>query len=381
MNPRALFLFAALTLVACTDAGAGTPDAGAAPDAGGSPDAGPSPLTVIEDVEQAVDLTADGRTLLLQSLLTTTGDVYFYDTVTGVLEKKTESGSFDSPVFAISSDGRRVVGVVGAPFEAALWSEAEGWKKLGNAFETGCDPQVSGAWDVSADGSVLVGLAWDGCRTQAVRWSDASGTGAFEKLQRLGVASGSERATVVSANGKIAAGFAQREMVDRSPALWRADGSGILLDPSGENVAEVLSLTADGATAGGIWNQEGFLWSEATGVVTIGRLPDVMPNEPTHVNAVAAGGTLAFGASGDSWTGTQRAFVWTADAGMKPLAEVVTAAGVAIPEGLVLANVRTSSTDGTVIAGQAVDTTQPVGPSFKQVSFVLRLPVSAYGLE
>jgi hypothetical protein len=59
---------------------------------------------------------------------------------------------------------------------------------------------------------------------------------------------------------------------------------------------------------------------------------------------------------------------------MRPLADVVTAAGLTIPEGSTLTNVLAASEDGTVVLGQASDA------EFNITSFVLKLPLSAYGL-
>jgi hypothetical protein len=78
--------------------------------------------------------------------------------------------------------------------------------------------------------------------------------------------------------------------------------------------------------------------------------------------------------SGQPFFGNPVAFVWTQAGGMRPLVDVVTAAGLTIPEGAKLTQVLASSTDGTVILGQATLA------DFSIVCFVLRLPLSAYGL-
>jgi hypothetical protein len=57
-----------------------------------------------------------------------------------------------------------------------------------------------------------------------------------------------------------------------------------------------------------------------------------------------------------------------------PPRHVATAAGITVPEGYQLTNVFSASTDGTVVVGTANTA------DFAQVSFVLRLPLSAYGL-
>ena len=66
------------------------------------------------------------------------------------------------------------------------------------------------------------------------------------------------------------------------------------------------------------------------------------------------------------------AFVWTADAGTRALADVVTAAGVTLPEGTWLQSVLAASADGTVLIGTAFD------GEGNPKTFVLRVPASAY---
>ena len=66
--------------------------------------------------------------------------------------------------------------------------------------------------------------------------------------------------------------------------------------------------------------------------------------------------------------------MWTAAGGMQQLDSVAVAHGVTIPDGYLLTNVQAASADGTAVLGIAY------GPNFSQVTFVLTLPVSAYGL-
>jgi hypothetical protein len=88
---------------------------------------------------------------------------------------------------------------------------------------------------------------------------------------------------------------------------------------------------------------------------------------------MSADGALIFGGVGDVFFTTPIAFVWTAAAGMRPLADVAAAAGVTLPAGMLLGSVLGASADGTVLAGTALD-----GDGNPR-TFVLRLPRSAYG--
>ena len=335
-------------------------------------------------IDTAVDLTPDGSVALLTALGSAEGDVYLCDTETLVPDLVTTAGSPLRDFVTGISATLRVSALHGDPVQAGLWSEAGDWLDLGSTTPVGCDQDIAGAWDLSADGSVAVGMVWNGCAAEAFRWSDSTGVGVFTPMEVLGASfpgsklPPSNRATVISDDGAVAAGWAQTDIVDRWPALWFKTGEGTLLDAGGmfpaDAPGEILSISADGAVVAGIWNQDGFYWSEASGLVDIGRLPTSLPGEPCHPNAISLGGQLIFGGSGDPFFGIPAAFVWTEADGMRSLQEIAAASGIHIPDGTLLTNVLAASVDGSIVLGTAVD------ESLQQQSFVLKLPVSAYGL-
>lgn len=137
----------------------------------------------------------------------------------------------------------------------------------------------------------------------------------------------------------------------------------------------MLSISADGKTVAGIWNQEGFYWTQGTGVVNLGQLPgDGAFTGGIFPNAIAADGKLILGTVGSPFFAVPRAFVWTSAGGMQQLDSLAISHGVTIPEGYLLTNIQAASADGSVVLGTAYD------PRFFQLTFVLTLPVSAYGL-
>jgi hypothetical protein len=101
-------------------------------------------------------------------------------------------------------------------------------------------------------------------------------------------------------------------------------------------------------------------------------LPTGLGGDSTYPNAIAADGALVFGGSGGF--GASQAFVWTESAGMRTLEEILAVNEIMLPSGYALSNVLAASNDGTVLLGSAITGTGT------QMSFVLRLPVSAYGL-
>ena len=344
------------------------------------PSPGPKPSISFINLSMAVDLTPDGSIAAIQDGSSPSGDLYFYHTATGELEFKTRVGDPLRTFASGISAGGAVSALHGEPVQAGIWTAAGEWTDISTPYRMGCDQDLSGGWDISANGRVMVGLVWNGCGAEGFRW-DASGTGIMTPLQRLGQsftgsrAPPANRASVISDDGTIAAGWAQTSTVDRWPAIWLADGSGFMLSGLSEDApAEVLSITGDGRVVAGTWGLDAFYWTEATGMVDIGQLPGADPIfDFTFPNAIAAHGKLIFGGSGSPFFTTPRAFVWTA-AGMRPLDEVAAAHGVTIPEGYLLTNVLAASADGSVVLGTAYD------PNFFTVTFVLRLPVTAYGL-
>jgi uncharacterized membrane protein len=337
------------------------------------------PAIEFVNVFQPVDLTPDGSIALLQQY-NATGEFYFYRTATGSLELMGEVGDASlAAITGLSADGKVTGYFFTDSIRAGIWTQAGGWQVLPNStFAEGCDFNVSSGWDVTADGQTVVGMLWDGCRVAAGRWNAATGEGTM--LQRLGVgftpdAPGDNRASVVADDGSLIGGWASTELAGRFPALWRADGTGFLLEGlPAEEGGEVYAISADGSMAAGQWGPNAFFWTEATGAVSIGQLPSETDFAPAIANAIAADNRLIFGVSGQPFFGTPNAFVWTQGAGMRPLADVVTAAGLTIPAGTTLTNVLAASVDGTIVLGQATDA------EFNIVSFVLTLPVSAYGL-
>jgi len=379
-------------------------DAAASPDAIAVP---PNGLKLI-DISNIADLTGDGRYALLQDMESPMGTVYVYDSYLDHLENRGSAANPDPAMgdttrgtppppqgaFGMSADTSRIVGTHGMPLQAAFLAQSS-WHDLGMFTTPICpgDPtnvddggSAGSGWDISDDGKTIVGMAWNTCAgAKAVRWTETSaGQGTFTELQSMGRAY--NRATKVSADGHIVGGWFDTTMVDRSPAIWRADGTVIALDPTGMVIGEVLALTADGRYAAGPWNDtngnNGFYWSQLGGVKMLPLLADAMPSDQVFPNAIAADGNLIFGGAGDL-TGlgnVVRAFVWTGrDNRIRLLQDLVTQQGYTLPPNTILSNVMAASIDGSVVVGQTLNM-DPALPMPKQRSFMLRMPLSAYGL-
>jgi hypothetical protein len=325
------------------------------------------------------DITPDGRTVLLQTL--DTGDIFFYDTVTKALDHKTNIGDPGTDSAGGISQTLRVVASKDVPVMAGIWSEGTGWLEVGST-SSGCDSFVGDGWDISADGKIAVGMVWNGCQPQAFRWTDTGGQGMLTLLQRLGTGLNgkppSNRATKVADDGSVIGGFAENYPNDRTPAAWRADGSGFLLDPKNTGIGEVLAISADGSILGGYLSDNvsfnAFTWTEGGGFVTLERPQGIDVSYKGLVNSVVAKGNLVFGRFGDIPQGQNPvAFVWTPGAKTRALPDVIANAGVVIPPEYTLWNVTAASTDGSVVVGTAQSSASVFVP------WVLTMPVSSYG--
>ena len=109
---------------------------------------------------------------------------------------------------SVSRDGKTIVGTAfdQRVSQAAIWLRSAEWKVLGSVVPNAvpCDDLLSSAYDTSADGKVIVGLAWNGCNfARAFRWEESTG------MVDLGstVPGRSSRANGVSGNGRVVVGW------------------------------------------------------------------------------------------------------------------------------------------------------------------------------
>jgi len=382
-NVRSTLFGAALictSLVGCGDDGGNN----TLPDGGGGSDASAEPLEpgiAITDLERVVDVTSDGRTVLFWKQ--STGELYFYDTASGQLDLETtlegsQTELLDQQPHAMSDVGHIVAGYGYQEEAASRWDATNGWKKLKNPVGAcpteGTAIATGGAHGISNNGNFVVGLLWDAnCKSQAFLWKDTGGDGTMIPLQKIGTGTIiSERASVVSNDGKVAAGFAPNgDGVDRSPAIWKDDGTGFLIDPSDvQDPGEIKAISADGNVFAGEWAtldtnyafsgmRSGFVWSQETGVV---RFSSATPShENIYANAISADGKNVYGLL-HHWADdmdafsqeSEYAYVWSKDKGLRNLQDVATAAGITVPANHILTNVIAVSADGRVIVGDAV---------------------------
>jgi probable HAF family extracellular repeat protein len=223
----------------------------------------------------------------------------------------------------ISPNGTIVVGESQSPngLEAYRWSADTGMVALGSL---GGEDFFSTAWRISADGRVIVGASRSpssGERTEAFRWTAELGMVGMGDLPG-GVFSSSARG--VSADGSVITGVSTSELAPSFGELFRwtestgLEGLGTL---GGSEIPAGIpwQISRDGTTIVG-WSssengREAFRWTRSEGMVGLGDLPG--PFFDSQATDVSADGSIVIGIA-DGLEGVT-SFRWTAATGMVDL--------------------------------------------------------------
>jgi len=278
------------------------------------------------------DITPDGKTVVGFG----TGGAYYWRWQ----EDPAPTFIGGDNAIAISDDGSVIAGNMTDPqtgfMEAAIWTAADGWETLGGVGP-GCDFFVSTAFDLTADGSTMTGLGWNGCSAVGFMWTEAGGMQALESL-----ANGNCRSSAIAGDGSIMGGFAQGSF-DRTPATWSPDLSGEVFNVNA--VGEINAINADGSTLLGQWNGSAFYTVDGD-LFPIGNL-----NGPGWTGIAEGAAANLSRIVGFDIQGTGReAWTWTPGGGIESLLTTLTNLGVPSLPPTLQAGVGISA-DGTVLIG------------------------------
>ena len=333
----------------------------------------------------AQDLTPDGQVVVG----TSDGRVFRWTAAGGVEFLSPPDWAYTLKA-AVSDDGSTIastlVDTVNNLVSAARWTQAGGWAFLGclpGVPPTPDNPpQCSTGYDISGDGSTVVGLAWHGdtYRAEAFRWTAAEG------MVGLGQPVGaSSRASAISSDGSVIGGFFEHETWGmRRPVRWFGGGApDLFIDPY--TMGEVSGISTDGARlageallldSGGFpippWTvTKAFLWSEGPGfqyVLPIEDFDPSMTEQNAGGNGVSDGGiVVGWSGSMGPWGVVYPAIYCPGSERMRDLSVVLTEAGVTIPPDVLLLSATAITPDGTTVVGQALN-----GTTFNYVPFVAR---------
>jgi probable HAF family extracellular repeat protein len=228
-------------------------------------------------------------------------------------------GLRDMHVEAISDDGRVLAGYRDG-FEGAKWDAQNGIVNLGYLRE---GDNVDSIYDVSADGSVLVGESSDfATRQEAFRWTKETGMVGLGRLSANGRPDGT--AWAVSGDGRVIAGYDQANNGSYRAFRWTQETGMVSLGtlPAGRQSSMAYGMSQDGRVVVGESGDEAFRWTQETGMVGLGNL---YPRDTSSwARNISANGKVIVGFSkyingADFY---QEAFRWTAETGMVGLGQI-----------------------------------------------------------
>jgi uncharacterized membrane protein len=253
----------------------------------------------------------------------------------------------------ISNDGTRISGTtlntVSNQFEMSYYDTTTGsWNPLGgigNICPGGPGDETSSGWGISGDGTSVVGLGWFGfCGpAHAVQWKQSTGMTAD-----LGstVAGRSSRANGTNFDGTVVVGWQDAMDGFRQAAVWN---NGVQTVLSTGPMSEANDVDANGVwvVGNGPAGEQAWRWSSATGVLPLGSLI----GERGFATGISDDGTVIVGFErGFGPFGAQAGFIWTEATGIMSLNDFVDLNGID-RQGLNLALPLTISGDGRTIAG------------------------------
>lgn len=245
--------------------------------------------------------------------------------------------------------------------EATLYDlENVSFDPLGS-FGFSCDIERSGAWGMSANGQYVVGLAWEvGCAARGFLWNSAT-----DQITNLGTLYFYKptRANDVSDDGRVIAGWNDDYTGYRQGAVWRRNASGVyvqtnIVAPGSIKMSEGSVCSGDGNFIYGIGRSSfasGAVWRYNTVTSTLDALPPSPGSGigyPVDANFDGSK-VLCF----NSALGSGGSFLWTAERGYVPLAQLASEAGITIPDNWVLNLPLGMSEDGLTIVGTATRST------------------------
>ena len=277
---------------------------------------------------------------------------------------------------AISRDGQTIVGTAKDArmvSYAAIWQGGKQWTTLPPPLNGRVqDGNSTSGWRVSANGSVIVGLAWvNPTGAEGFRYDVKSGTVALGSLKGK-----SSRASVVSGDGNVVAGW--DEVEGSGPwygAVWW-QGLERLMNPFAQ-IGQVEGINDSGSVMVGRghpskWNHAYRYTSWDGQVVDLGALRrGLLPNTDIEDTSIALAtsdyGEVVVGFSG--YQPPTDAFIWTPDTQMVKLSEYLTSKGITGHEQWTLINANCVSPDGKIIAGTGLNNVAQ-----RVEGFVIRLP-------
>ena len=298
-------------------------------------------------------MSGDGKTVV-GTYRSTSGQGYsaFVWTQDGSFVDLGNMGGASTYAEAVSADGTAVAGwgsILNYTAEGFYWTKATG--KIGIGFLSGGD--TSEAWAISADGKTVVGEADNaplssGGQYHAVMWNVGSQT-----LQNIDNLFTNSNARFVNDDGSVIAGTA-----DSSTKIFRWTASTGMVDIGGLGLGNtsLAAMSADGsALVGKSETSDGYFHAYRYAGTTITDLGTIGGGTYSAASDVSADGSVVVGQSTDS-SGDEHGFRWTEATGMQTVEEWLASKGISLGDETT-ASADFVSANGNVIVGETADNT------------------------
>ena len=264
----------------------------------------------------------------------------------------------------LSEDGTRMCGAyldVDGKANASLFTFADFTWTLSPNMGANCDITRTSAWEISRDGTVIVGLGYHQtqCNVRPSRWK----VGDPATLPLFTWFGWNARINGCNTNGTIMTGWQAQADGRWMACMWKPSGTSWsqvrFLTPAGQLLpGEGQCMSDDGSRVfGSGWfgsKREPFMWTQAGGAVSLGASPLTNYNDGFGIGCTRAGDKVCcFFRPGGTPLAVGEGYMWIEGRGYVPLEQYAAEHGVTIPEGFRLAMPLDMSPDGLAIAGNA----------------------------
>ncbi len=316
-------------------------------------------------------VSADGRFVVGGGTNEESAEAVVWTKEGGIVGLGSLPGETYSWARAISADGTAVVGYSGTAGnnEAFLWKDGQ-MQGLGHLYPP--EYARSYAEAVSGDGSVVVG---DASGMEGFRWED----GQMEGLGDFPGGIYTSNAFDVSADGSIIVGYGSQDDGCK-PFIWtQEDGMqslGTLPGPFSSGAAYGISRNGKyivGWSTSDSIPSQAFIWSREEGMVGLGEVAGY-PGSDTTAYDVSDSGDIVVGTASMISSSTNLAFIWERGQVTRCLKDVLIGDYGLDLDGWQLSNAKGVSSDGKTIVGFGTN------PEGNPEGWVAHLPEPATGL-
>jgi len=319
----------------------------------------PTPASFGNNV-QAVGVSADGTTVIGEYFLSSHRTCTIVGGCTRTFRWTAATGAQDLGVildkssalaYSVSADGSQIVGAAYDPISfsrAFIWTPSIGMQDLGTPiFTNDATHGESEAYAISANGSTIAGRADPNRKSFPTALVFTTEPPHFSFLPFPAGGGIQSDVQAVSADGAVQVGNSFDNNSQPRAIRWQG---GVPQDIGG-NDDSTYAVSSDGSVVVGTSNLLAFRWTQATGLQSLGSFGG---QSESFGQAVSADGSVVVGTGTPPRGGLSRAFRWTAQNGFEDLNTVLANLGVNT-NGWQLVFASGLSADGTAIVGMAED--------------------------